>query len=113
MIPCIFGSLSAVVHKGLLTVINECNKRSKKFNKSRHCLVEYTDGGHTHVCPPPKLPLPLGDLDSLYLICGILGPFGPTRAHMLNGLSIGSAVFARYINVTDTRTDRQTSPRHL
>jgi len=34
---------------------------------------------------------------------------GPTRVHIPNGISIGSAVFARLTIVTDRQTDRQTS----
>ena len=35
----------------------------------------------------------------------------PSHCNMPNGISIGSAVFAGYINVTDSVTDTRTTPR--
>jgi len=46
---------------------------------------------------PSKLPLPMGDLDP----SSKTRFFGPTRVLNSNGISIGSAVFAELITVTD------------
>jgi len=51
----------------------------------------------------PKLLLPAGDLNP-HLIHRCLGP----QESAPNGISIGSAVFARHTRVTNTQTDRQT-----
>ena len=54
----------------------------------------------------------------LLFVMGILAPsnrsfLGPTRVHSLNGISIGSAVFAGPIVATDRLTDRRTGrPRY-
>ena len=49
---------------------------------------------------PSKLPLPMGDLDP----SSKTRFFGPTRVLNPNGISIGSAVFAELITVTDRQT---------
>jgi len=53
---------------------------------------------------PLPLPLPIGDLDSVYYMV----PW-PTRVLKLNGISIGSAVSTRLTSVTDRQTDRSRS----
>jgi len=60
--------------------------------------------GHVHV-GPPEVFLPFGDP------CPHMTWFiGPTLFHNLNGISIGSAVFAGFTNVPNTRTH---SPRNI
>ena len=98
-------------------LLKECdNKRSKSFHKRPHRLVKYTDRGHArghvHVCQLPKLPIPLRG--------GSEPPsntwlFWSTRAHMTNGISIGSAVFAGFIPVTyrQTHAHRQTVQKRV
>jgi len=47
-----------------------------------------------------KVPLPVGDLD-----CHLIhSSFSPTQVHIRNGISIGSAIFAGLMVITDQQT---------
>jgi len=53
---------------------------------------------------PSKLLIPMGDLDP-HLITNTWF-LGPIQVHIPNGISIGSAVFAGLMIVTDRQTDK-------
>jgi len=61
-------------------------------------------------CHPSRLQIDPSNLDR-HLIYGSLDPH--KSAPPPNGISIGSAVFAQYISVINTQTDRPRYVRHL
>jgi len=97
--PPSLGCADIQVHEYSSTWL--CQKKwSKSFDK-KAASPPHTDGsivfaGWRQSALPPNKPA-----------CCL----GPTRAHIPNGILIGSAIFAGLTIMTDRQTDRQTTPR--